>query len=128
MALNLPSGHKAEFSMESGEPIDLEGFHIKLSPLEHMTQIEKNKGFLEITPQNGFILMDYGWRTGEIPMSQLYREIKIIDGAGNSCKAKMNEVFQKDPRDSDEVVFLHETNDKLMKFLQKKCPKLGLWD
>lgn len=125
VTLVLPSGHTAVFSTSTGEPLSIEGFTVKLSPLQHITQIEKNRGFAEITPQKGSLLFDYGWRTGEVPVSQLWRDITMADGTGAACKAKMSEVFKKDPRDADEVVFLHETNVKLKSFVLKKCPKIS---
>jgi hypothetical protein len=125
VTLNLPSGHTAVFSTSTGEPISIEGFNLKISPLQHMSRIEKNRGFVEIVPQQGFLLFDYGWRTGEVPISQLYRDITIVDGSGASCRAKMSDVFKKDPRDPDEVVFIHDTNEKLKAFLKRKCPALS---
>ncbi|HOD14164.1 MAG TPA: hypothetical protein PK307_00525 [Spirochaetota bacterium] len=125
VTLVLPSGHKAVFSTATGEPLSIEGFIVSLAPLQHITQLEKNRGFIEITPQKSFLLLDYGWRTGEVPMSQLWREITIRDGNGTACRARMSEVFKKDPRDQDEVVFLHGTNAKLKAFVQKKCPKIS---
>ena len=125
VSLVLPSGHTAVFSTSTGEPISVEGFNLKLSPLQHISQVEKNRGFVDIAPQKGFLLLDYGWRTGEVPISQLWRDITIADGSGASCKAKMSDVFKKDPRDPDEVVFIPDTNEKLKAFLKKKCPKIS---
>lgn len=122
VTLGLPSGHTAVFSAATGEPISIEGLALKLSPLQHITLIEKNRGCIEIAPQKGFLLFDYGWRTGEVPISQLWRDITIADGNGTMCRAKMSEVFKKDPRDPDEVIFIHDSNEKLKAFLKKKCP------
>jgi hypothetical protein len=125
VTLTLPSGHTALFSAMTGDPISIEGFNIKLAPLKHISQIETNRGFLDIAPQKGFLLFDYGWRTGEVPMSQLWRDIAISDGNGTACKARMSDVFKKDPRDPDEVVFIHDTNAKLRAFVKKKCPTIS---
>ena len=119
-----PSGHRAKFSTETGEPVSIEGITIKVYPLKHIKEIEKNNGLMDISAEKGRLLIDYGWRTGEVPISQLWRNIDIKDGYGNVCKAKMSDVFKKDPKDSDEVIFIHDTNAKLRQFMKKKCPKI----
>ncbi|MCU0849597.1 MAG: hypothetical protein MUD12_17085 [Spirochaetes bacterium] len=123
-----PGGHRAKFSTENGEPVFIEGITIKLYPLRHIKEIEKNNGLMDITPEKGRLLIDYGWRTGEVPITQLWRNIEIKDGHGNVCKAKMSEVFRVDPKDKDEVFFIHDTNARLRQFLKKKCPKITYED
>ncbi len=124
VALLLPSAHAAVFSTETGEPTRIEGFRITLQPLAHIRQVEKNAGFFSIKPEKGFILFDYGWRTGEQPISQLWRNVTVSDGDGNACNVKMSEVFMVDPKDRDEVIFIHDNNDKLRAFLKRRCPKI----
>ncbi|MCP4133818.1 MAG: hypothetical protein GY754_22810 [bacterium] len=120
----LPGGRKAEFSSETGELLWLEGFSVSLSPLEHMDKMIKKKGGINIVPEKGSLLFDYGWRTGEMSISQLWRKSVIYDGYGNSCSIKNRDVFKRNPKDRDEVIFKYDSNTKLKRFLRRKCPKI----
>ena len=122
--LELPSGHSAVFSKKTGLPLSIEGFTIKVLPLQHIKQIEKNEGFFEIIPQKGYLIIDYGWKTGSTSKTSMNKKIKIIDGEGNRSFLKMSDVFKIDPNDPDEVIFLYENNEKLKAFLKKKCPNI----
>ncbi|MCB1142972.1 MAG: hypothetical protein KDK54_12070 [Leptospiraceae bacterium] len=122
----LPSGHKAHFSTETGDLLWVEGYKVQTSPIEHMDKMVKKQGGIDITPEKGSLLFDYGWRTGEMSVSQLWRKSVIYDGYGNKCNIKNKDVFKKDPRDSDEVVFRYDSQAKLEAFLKKKCKKIRI--
>ncbi len=117
----LPGGHRAVFSKQTGELIELEGFIVRTSPLVRFDEMVKKSGGVELVPEKGSILIDYGWRTGEIPITQLWRTAVISDGYGNSCKVSLRELFRVDPDDRDEVIFKYQNNEELDTFLKSKC-------
>ena len=121
---NLPDGSKAVFSKSSGELVSIEGFQVNLSPLERIDKMDKKLGGIELVPEQGHILIDYGWRIGEVPISQLWRKVKVTDSYKNVCTLKMSEFFKKDPSGAVEIIFKFESNDEIDSFLKKQCPKI----
>ncbi|HPC42996.1 MAG TPA: hypothetical protein PLD91_18925 [Spirochaetota bacterium] len=120
----LPSGYTALFSSETGELLGIEGFTVTMTPVVHFDEMVKSRGGVEIRPQKGYILVDYGWRTGETSSNQLWSPSAILDGYGNRCAIKNSDISMRDPRDSDEVVFKFKNNQELDKFMKVKCPKI----
>lgn len=120
----LPGGHRAEFSKTTGELVWIEGYTVKTSPVTHFDGMVRSRGGIEITPEKGYVLIDYGWRTGEIPITQLWRTAVISDGYGNKCVVKMSDLFRPNPKDRDEVFFKFLTNVEFDAFLKQKCPAI----
>ncbi len=120
----LPSGHTARLSAETGDLVGIEGYTVTTTPIGHFDSMVKSSGSVEIRPLKGYLLIDYGWRTGEMSIGLLWRPAVIYDGAGNRCSIKNSDVLTRDPRDSDEVIFKFKNNDGLDRFLKNKCPKL----
>jgi hypothetical protein len=119
-----PSSHRSVFSTETGDPVSIEGVRFTLQPLQHMSQTEKNAGFVTLKAEKGYILFDFGWRTGGSPTSQLWRSVTVCDGDGNTCQVKMGDIFSvPDPIDANTVPKL-TSNDELRAFLKKRCPKI----
>ena len=86
--------------------------------------MEKAAGGAELVPEKGYILIDYGWRTGEIPLTQLSRSVVIRDGYGNACKVRMSDLIMIDPTGAEEVKSRYESNAAFDAFLKKKCPNI----
>ena len=122
----LPSSHKAVFSAEKGDIVSIEGFNVALQPIEHFDKMVKNGGGVDIKPDNGNIVIDYGWRTGGMSISLLYMTSIIKDSFGNACQVKNSELYMVDPKDSDEVVFKIKNNPELAGFLKKRCPAIKM--
>ncbi|MBN1498857.1 MAG: hypothetical protein JW982_01760 [Spirochaetes bacterium] len=120
----LPDGRNAVFSKTTGELAAVEGFIVASSPIARFDEMDKKSGGIELTPEKGSVLIDYGWRIGEIPISQLWRTVLVLDGYGNKYKLKMSDFFRADPDDRDEVIFRFRNNEELDKFFKVKCPKL----
>jgi len=121
-----PTGHKVTFSAESGDVSAIEGFTVSTTPLEHFDEMVKKKGGVEIKPQKGFLLIDYGWMTGSSANSRIWTSPVIYDGMGNKCQVKNSELAMQDPNDRDEVILKYKTNGDMEKFLKKRCPSLSL--
>jgi hypothetical protein len=121
----LPSGHRALFSTETAELIELEGYTVATTPLQHFDQMVKAQGGVELRPLKGYLLIDYGWQSGGMGISYLWRSAAICDASGAKCTIKNSDVYIKDPRDSDEVIFTINTGIELDRFLKAKCPKLA---
>ena len=120
----LPGGYRAYFSTETGELTGIDGYAVATSPMLHFDEMVKKQGGVEIRPEKGFLLFDYGWRTGGSSISQLWKASSVIDGLGNKCGIKNGDVYFVDPKDKDEVIFKFNNNGDLDGFLMKKCPKL----
>ncbi len=123
--LTLPTGRNALFSRETGDIVSLDGFDVQLTPLEHFDQMAKKEGGVAIKPRAGSLLIDYGWRTGEMSISQLWRPAVVLDGAGFKCTLKIGDFFSQDPEDADEVIFKHASDDALYTFLKSRCPGIA---
>jgi hypothetical protein len=121
-----PSGYKVTFSAESGDVSAIEGFTVSTTPLEHFDEIVKKKGGVEIKPQKGFLLIDYGWMTGSSAHSRIWTSPVIYDGMGNKCQIKNSDIAMQDPKDPDEVILKYKTNGDMVQFLKKRCPSLRL--
>jgi hypothetical protein len=124
--VKLPSGYKAVFSSEKGDIVSIEGFKVNLQPIEHFDIMVKKGGGIDIKPEKGNIVIDYGWRTGGMSISQLYRSSVIYDAEGNTCQVKNSELYIVDPKDTDEVIFKIKNNSELDIFLKKRCPMIKM--
>lgn len=123
--LTLPSGPTAIFSTETGDILGIQGFDVQVTPIEHFDQMAKKEGGVTIKPRPGSLLIDYGWRTGEMSISQLWRPALVTDGTGKQCSLKIGDFFAQDPADADEVIFKHANDEALYTFLKARCPGIN---
>ncbi|GAB4023820.1 MAG: hypothetical protein Fur0010_27040 [Bdellovibrio sp.] len=89
-----------------------------------------NRGGLELTPLKGIVL-DEGWRLGELPRIQLSRKSTFIDNAGNKCDVVNSKLFKlvyDNGGDVDGAVLKFVTDEDLRIFLNKDCPKISTDD
>ncbi len=121
-----PSGYRVTFSAESGDVSAIEGFKVATTPIEHFDSMVKKKGGVEIKPEKGFLLIDYGWMTGSAAHSKIWSSPVIHDGMGNRCQIKNSDIARRDPKDPDEVILKYTTNAEMETFLKKRCPALRL--
>ncbi len=121
-----PSGYKVTFSAESGDVSAIEGFTVTTTPLEHFDDMVKKKGGVEIKPEKGFLLIDYGWMTGSSAHTKIWSSPVVYDGMGNKCQIKNSDLAMQDPKDPDEVILKYRTSGDMEKFLKKRCPALRL--
>lgn len=121
-----PSGFKVTFSAESGDVSAIEGFTVTTTPIEHFDEMVKKKGGVEIKPEKGFLLIDYGWMTGSSAHTRIWSSPVIYDAMGNRCQVKNGDLAVQDPKDRDEVILKYRTNDTMENFLKKRCPSLRL--
>lgn len=121
-----PYGYKVTFSAESGDVSAIEGFTVTTTPLEHFDEMVKKKGGVEIKPEKGFLLIDYGWMTGSSAHAKIWSSPVVYDGMGNKCQIKNSDLAVQDPKDPDEVILKYKTNEDMEKFLKKRCPALRL--
>ncbi|WCL50099.1 hypothetical protein [Leptospira sp. GIMC2001] len=126
ISMKSPSGLNLKANFESGLISEIEGYEISFEPLTHIDTLAKINGGINIKPKPGNILIDYGFRLGEQPISQMNRNAAIYDGYGNSCAIKVKDVFKPDPKDRDEVILLYSNTEEMLKFINKKCPKIKL--
>lgn len=87
----------------------------------------KNKGGVELKPLPGYLLIDVGWRLGNLPGSGAIGKsgVSIIrDGYQHECKVKNLEIF--DYSDSNVLPLKYPTNEALQEFLKQKCPTLQM--
>lgn len=119
-----PSNYKVTFSGASGDVSGIEGFEVATSPLDRIEAMAKKKGGIEIRPKKGFLLIDYGWMTGESTHSKPWALPVLSDGFGNKCQVKNTELATRDPNDPDEMILKYKTNADMEKFLKKRCPAL----
>lgn len=119
-----PSGLVGTASILTGTLATLSGFSINLTPLEHFLEMEKAEGGVEVKPTEGHLVIDLGWRTGEIPHARLGRPAIVQDAHGGTCQLTNRDLFRKDPNDRFDVIALHSTRESLVQLIRKRCPSL----
>ncbi|MCB1202527.1 MAG: hypothetical protein KDK41_17935 [Leptospiraceae bacterium] len=104
--------------------LSLEGFNVSSQPVAHIDTMIPLQGGVEITPQPGKVVVDYGFRMGEIPVSQMHRTVTVTDGFQNKCKIKITNFMKPRAGDPYEADFIYSNSDEVKAMLSKKCPKI----
>lgn len=116
--ISLSNGDIFSFDKETAEPINLGRGDFLLDPIIS----RDNGGGFKITHYDGLIL-DSGFQMGMSPTWYLNRKSTFYDAVGETCTLKNKELFDKK---SDEIFWIHNNDNQLYKYLQKRCPSLTL--
>lgn len=119
-----PMGLRASVSKDSGKIVSLEGYTIRIGNMQHIDQMVAKKGDVTIKPKPGHVLVDYGFRLGEIPVSQMWRTVTVTDGYGNRCSTKITNFFKPRPGDAYEADFKFSSTSQVKNMLSSRCPQI----
>jgi hypothetical protein len=117
------AGHIFSFSDKTGDLADIKGIYYTLD--EEVRN--DNQGGLDLHPMKGLIL-DEGWKQGELPRIFLDGESTFKDSLGNMCVVKNSNVFKHilDSRGRvDGAYFQYPTRAELKNFLNSACPLIA---
>lgn len=120
--IKTPSGARFVFSGRKGRLLAVHGIYFSLDDEVR----GDNNGGLELFPYEGLIL-DEGWRQGELPRVDFKRWSGFKDGHGKVCKVLNSEVFEAITDHNgtiDGAKLRFPTDRELRDFLEQRCPEL----
>lgn len=120
--VKTPSGVRFVFSGPKGRLLAVHGLYFTLD--EEVRG--DNEGGLDLHPYQGLII-DEGWRQGELPRVDFKRWSHFKDGNGNFCKVLNSEVFEaiNDSNGTIDGAKLRFVSPQDMRyFLQNRCPQI----
>lgn len=125
--IKVPSGATFTFDLAQHE---LESF-TGLNVIDHRQVTRSNRGGMEISPLNTGIVLDEGWRLGELPRTLKGKTSQFEDAHGNKCTVKNGDIFdlEYDPSGGiNGAVLKFVTDEDLRDFLVQDCPKIDTSD
>ncbi len=120
--IKTPSGVRFIFSGKKGDLVEVHGMYFTLDDEVR----GDNNGGLDLHPYQGLII-DEGWRQGELPRVNFKRSSHFKDGNGNLCKVLNSDIFEAitdggGAIDGARLKFV--SSQDMRYFLQNKCPKI----
>lgn len=113
-------GTEAVFNLNTLELTSLAGFKVKFSN----KSVLNNQGGVELVPEKGYAVLDFGWATGTSPISSRWamsKSSKFVDGNGVVCSIPNSELIAKGI--TGEPEFKYKTDAEFKVLLKKRCPK-----
>jgi hypothetical protein len=120
--VKTPSGVVFVFSGKKGDLVAVHGMYFTLDDEVR----GDNNGGLDLHPFKGLII-DEGWRQGELPRVDFKRSSHFKDGHGNFCKVLNSDIFEAIIDNSgaiDGAKLKFVSPGDMRYFLENKCPQI----
>lgn len=115
-------GTQAIFNLNQYSLESLTGFNVQFSPVSSL----KNNGGVELTPQKGYALLDFGWAMGTSPVASKLinaKSSKLVDGYGHTCLIANTKLIDINEISHDSE-FKFKTDEEFKVFAKKVCPQV----
>lgn len=113
VAVIMANGKEMLFDRQNAEPISMDGVEFK-----YMSEVYVgDKSGFEVVSYDG-LYMNSGFNMGMNPTWYLNKKSTFVFEDGKKCVVKNSDIFK---RSNDENYWIHQTDEELMAYLEKKC-------
>lgn len=120
VVVTMANGSQVIFDIFKGVPLELSEGEISAAPVQR----DDVKRGVYIENYQGLFL-DLGFQVGMSPSWFLQRTSTFKDQNSFECQIKNREFFMKK---DDEIFYRYRTNQRLKRFIARRCPRLDLWE